>query len=319
MQAQHNLRGEEGISESLKFQESLYNRLSHPPTTTTTSTTLTTSTTSSPAPPGPALPSPSENYQADQRNVWCFGGNLNKIVEVGGKTVASIGYSNTQLESARDAVSSFFQDIKEFSIGKRMPDKGGVQAWVNDVAGEPMPIRFELTSICDHPALKAKKDACLRHSRTYFASHLQKSTEGVHCEPSTEPQCLFDTDCEVGSTCFEGSCSRRPDCYVNLYAKMGSQGEFKRLGPITYATHPMGLVVPLPWMGKEVVSVRMSQGCDEIVVVNKAACRKEDSNNYVVEGRLADVIKDVDLPSSIAKKVCQVWLHPKKHWVLRSQ
>lgn len=52
---------------------------------------------------------------------------------------------------------SYFSEKREFSLGRRMPNEGGAAEWVKLVDGEPMPVRYGLESICEHPALASKK------------------------------------------------------------------------------------------------------------------------------------------------------------------
>jgi len=135
------------------------------------------------------------------------------------KTVAA---TETNTKRTREAVSKYFEEVKEFTVGKRMPDKGGVQAWIKDVGEEPMPIRFELESICKHPAMASKEKDCFEYSETYCSEHLQRMDESVSCTPSLEPECLFDLDCPLDHhVCNEGTCTPEPDCFVETFKDEG--------------------------------------------------------------------------------------------------
>eukprot|EP00931_Biecheleriopsis_adriatica_P110907 TRINITY_DN8521_c0_g1_i4.p1 TRINITY_DN8521_c0_g1~~TRINITY_DN8521_c0_g1_i4.p1 ORF type:complete len:2193 (+),score=386.86 TRINITY_DN8521_c0_g1_i4:133-6579(+) len=70
---------------------------------------------------------------------------------------AEYGMEDTQATAATKSVQENSQEVREVTVGKRMPDKGGIDEWVKVVGDEPMPFRFNLRSICEHPAFKPTK------------------------------------------------------------------------------------------------------------------------------------------------------------------
>jgi len=62
---------------------------------------------------------------------------------------------------------SHFSEEKEFSLGQRMPNTGGVEEWSKETTGEPMPTRYSLLRICTHPGFAAKKSKCEKYSKIY--------------------------------------------------------------------------------------------------------------------------------------------------------
>jgi len=77
------------------------------------------------------------------------------------------------------------EEQQEFYVGKRMPDFGKLDDWLHDVAEEPMPIRFNLVSICEHPAFAASgvKQDCMDAHADYCSDHLTLLDPEMSCEP----------------------------------------------------------------------------------------------------------------------------------------
>merc|ERR1719277_1397459 len=94
---------------------------------------------------------------------------------------------------------SHFSEFQEVTLGRRFPSEGGAEAWVEQSGGEPMPIKYGLESICEHPALKDQKSVCETHAATYCKDYLTKSGSndgfGSECTPPQKPECTWDLDC----------------------------------------------------------------------------------------------------------------------------
>jgi hypothetical protein len=83
------------------------------------------------------------------------------VAEAGAASVdvsADYGMEKSEADSVSKAVNEKSLEVREVSIGARLPAKGGINEWVKLVGEEPMPIRFELVSICKHPAFKSSSD-----------------------------------------------------------------------------------------------------------------------------------------------------------------
>lgn len=230
---------------------------------------------------------------------------------------ASLEASGTVTTSAKTVqnVKKYFEEVREFSVGKRMPDEGGFEAWTKDAAEEPMPIKFDLTSICEHPAFDDKKQDCLKYSKTYCADHLTKFGE-VNCDAPPEPECLWDLDCKAHHTCGEGSCVPEPACYVTVYKNRNLGGSSIRYGPIYHRERPVGEVFSLGWMEDEISSLKISGGCEEVILMDEDKCREVYSDNGVVDLRTHnnEVVKS-SLVNDLDNDVCRVKVLAKEKWV----
>jgi len=237
-------------------------------------------------------------------------------VSAGVTLSAEVAATEKKSSAVREAVSKHFSEVKEFSLGKRMPDKGGVSAWIADASGEPMPIRYALKSICEHPAFAGKKGDCDRYRATYCTKHLQHMDEGISCLPEAEPKCLWDIDCGAHQSCEEGSCVSQPDCWVRAYSGDNLNGWSSQYGPIYYDENPTGQIFSLGSMGRSISSVEVSGGCEEVVLMDEDACRVQYSDNMVVELRRSNGNRRVtNLPYDLDNDVCKMKLSAKKQWV----
>jgi len=217
-------------------------------------------------------------------------------------------------EKTVKAVEEAFTQVKEFSVGKRMPDEGGIQAWVKDVGDEPMPIRFELVSICEHPVLASNKIACQKASKSY-CSYLKRNNRDIQCNPVPRPSCLFDLDCKKSEVCVEGSCMPEPNCNVTLYSEGDFKGWKMEKGPVYYSSRPDGMEFDIGMMAGQISSYEISGGCAEVVLMDKSHCQLVHKDNIVETMRTQNDRKRVgSMGSWINDGVCRVKLTPKKRW-----
>lgn len=240
---------------------------------------------------------------------------------------ATAGVESSQETSSKSAknLEKSFQEVKEFSVGKRIPDTGGVQSWLKDVGVEPMPIRYALASMCDHPALKSKKSECEQAKASYCPDHLQKMEEDISCAPPTEPQCLWDIDCGAPNhyVCHDGECAERPFCEVTMYSGRGLSGSSSKLNipgssvstKMYQRDFPTGKFIRLSgWWEGEIESLRFSGGCDEVVVIDEDACKSTYVDNLVLSGRSNDNEKGSNLPWDLAEDSCAIEIWAKEEW-----
>jgi len=212
------------------------------------------------------------------------------------------------------AVEESFTQVKECSVGKRMPDEGGIQAWVKDVGDEPMPIRFDLVSLCNHPVLDSKQSMCEKASKSY-CSYLKRNNRDVQCHPIPRPSCLFDLDCKKHEVCVEGSCMPEPNCNVSLYSKGHFGGWKMAKGPVYYSNLPDGMEFDIGMMAGQISSYEISGGCAEVILMDKSHCRLVHKDNIVETMRTQNTRKRVgSMGSWINDDVCRVKLVPKKRW-----
>lgn len=83
---------------------------------------------------------------------------------------------------------------------------------------DPMPIRYDMDFICNHPAMNSHQEQCTAALGTY-CQYLQKSHPDLPCLASEEPddpECMWSSDCGNGQDdplahrCEDGKCVRQP-------------------------------------------------------------------------------------------------------------
>merc|ERR1712129_62685 len=108
-------------------------------------------------------------------SAFSVGAEVTKKVEVNYKKMSKVKASVTvgaeYGEKSSQGISKnneqLFQEEKEYSLGKRLPADGSVEDWIKDLDAEPMPTRYGLKSICNHPALAPKKADCEKYADSY--------------------------------------------------------------------------------------------------------------------------------------------------------
>jgi len=126
----------------------------------------------------------------------------------------SIGHTATTEETHNSEQN--FDERRVFIIGKRLP-AGGIDAWMQELGGEPMPIKFGLMSMCEHPVFK-EKTMCEAAKASYCEEHLQRMHPELSCEATPTAQCLWDIDCDtIGARCEMGQCETKPMCEAQIF------------------------------------------------------------------------------------------------------
>merc|ERR1719474_1341131 len=89
------------------------------------------------------------------------------VPQIGASATVGVSYGSKNEQENMEKFDSYFSEIKEFSLGRRMPNQGGAEEWVKQINGEPMPTRYVFKSLCQHPAFATKKDNCEKYIKTY--------------------------------------------------------------------------------------------------------------------------------------------------------
>eukprot|EP00931_Biecheleriopsis_adriatica_P059166 TRINITY_DN35363_c0_g1_i1.p1 TRINITY_DN35363_c0_g1~~TRINITY_DN35363_c0_g1_i1.p1 ORF type:complete len:1499 (+),score=286.83 TRINITY_DN35363_c0_g1_i1:42-4538(+) len=211
------------------------------------------------------------------------------IKEVPGASVTSgrdfsVGWGGSKTDASR--VENYFEQRKTFSIGKAMP-KGGIEEWMKDLDGEPMPIKQGMVPMCNHPVFSNKRDECRQAMDSYCHKYLKISEPEAKCSPSKKTQCLWDFDCEEPNTrCTrEGVCEKKPGCTLELFSRTSYRGSKKVVGPIYYKPSAPLVIEDLEkygWAGKA-RSIKASGGCNQITLMKRNALHhssNDQRNNY---------------------------------------
>jgi len=124
------------------------------------------------------------------------------------------GQSNTSTE-----VNIFKENMdgfKEISLGVKPPLFGDAKAWAAQVVREPMPISYELTTICESISDASKKASCKKaQTRGEYCTKRLKEKRKVISDCTNIPYfgCLWDGDCQKG-VCVDYKCSTNPEAMV---------------------------------------------------------------------------------------------------------
>jgi len=237
-----------------------------------------------------------------------------KGVTFEGTVAVKTEYTRSKETSESREFEDSFEERKEFSLGKKLPTSGDVGEWAAEASGEAMPIRYGLTSMCEHPAFASKKADCVKYHKTFCPQFLSKADPSVRCSKGDKPECLWDMDCLPHHVCTEDACQPEPECTIWVYPYAFLNGEPRKFGPYYFGEAPQGRLVSL---GGDISSVKVSGGCDEVVLFDQDSCKDNNKDNQVVENRDTNeekVLKEVG--SDLRNDVCKMKVMPKKYWLV---
>jgi len=233
---------------------------------------------------------------------------------------ATVGASYGSKSSREQAqkFESHFSETKEFSLGRRMPNSGGVHEWVKLIGGEPMPTRWGLKSLCEHPAFATKKNACIKYSKSYCEKHLVHADPEAICDVAQRRECTWDLDCLPRHSCTdEGRCEKLPSCTVWLYDYAYFNGGSPRvLGPVYYtdaAGGPDGGKTIDVYDKHKIGSAKVSEGCEKVVLLDQDNCKLSSRDNLVL-GRSANTFEHKDFWGDLENDICEVKVLARKDW-----
>lgn len=274
-----------------------------------------------------------QNYEIIKENSATKKVGMEITYQVGGVkgigievTVGIEQKTKTGTKSTESSTKNINQ-VKEFSIGKRIPDEGGVDAWLKEVGDEPMPTRMNLASICDHPSLKVHKSDCEKYHSSYCKEYLLKIDNTVNCIPPPEPECLWDVDCGPAGVADgewkcndDGECEALPACTASIFTNDNAGGDTLLLGPTFRKQNAAGKVFRLNgWWEDRISSLTYSGGCEEVLVMDEDGCRESYSDNLKKSNRDNNFAWRIDdLPYDLDNDVCGIKLTAKKDWVRAS-
>mmetsp|Transcript_134686 Transcript_134686/g.430208 ORF Transcript_134686/g.430208 Transcript_134686/m.430208 type:complete len:93 (-) Transcript_134686:504-782(-) len=89
-------------------------------------------------------------------------------------------------------------------------------------------------------------------------------------------------------------------------------------GPIYRREYPTGMEYSLGWMQGEISSLRISGGCEEVILMDEDACRLVYEDNKVIDVRQNnDQVRVGALPNDLDNDVCRVKVLAKEKWVAK--
>lgn len=238
--------------------------------------------------------------------------------QLGLSATAGVSYGEKNSQSESEKFDSHFSEIKEFSLGRRMPNEGGAKEWVKQIDGEPMPTRYAFKSICEHPAFITKKDSCETYIKTYCDKHLSLLHEGVVCNPAEKPECTWDMDCPDHHRCTnQNTCEELPSCTLHLYSSRSYGGTMRTFGPVYYTDaaggKDGGKVFDTVNKAKT-DSARVSQGCEQVILMDSdRGCRESRADNLIM-GRRTNQFEVGNFNDDLENDICMVKLLAKRTW-----
>lgn len=256
-----------------------------------------------------------------------YGYGINKgPIEIGVELSVTAASNLTDVRAKTSAMETLFSENVEFFIGARMPDFGQLGDWMEDVAEEPMPFRYELMSLCEHPAFVGdQKQDCVNAKESYCEYHLAARDGDIDCSPSPKPQCTFDLDCEERHYCNNGKCTQEPECWVHMYThdhlnsdlSWWQSGDQKRTETVYRREATEGKVISLnSWWEDEVSSLTISGGCDAVTIIDEDNCMTEHEDNMMISLRESNENRNINsLPHDLDNDVCGFKLVAKMHYL----
>jgi len=191
---------------------------------------------------------------------------------------------------------------------------------------EPMPIKFNLVSICNHPVFSNSRSVCEASANSYCEEYLSKTKEGVSCTPAPEAECLWDTDCGEKHACMEGSCQKQPDCSVYIHKSCSCEDK----KPIVYGPlwRPQedftGFKKAVAGTNsKDFCCAKVTGGCEEIIFVDddelfddQRNFKSDNTNNLIVENRYSNaLVRTPAVPGDLQDDLWAMNILPKMKWL----
>lgn len=241
---------------------------------------------------------------------------------------ATAGYTEKGSSKQEQEFVSKFRDIKEFSLGKRMPrgnDRLNITGWAQEAGGEPMPVRADYTSICEHPAIfqgdrtDPKFTTCIKYIKNanYCKKYINAKNPGA-CADKAKPQCIWDLECPKYNLCVHNKCEELPSCKVWIYKDTYQNGKSWTVGPFYYREHPTGKVYELKKSWDDISSIKYSSGCDELELYDQDDCKVGHSENKLIENRRQDKTGKVNsFADDLDNDICKIKAKAKKEWYTR--
>jgi len=213
--------------------------------------------------------------------------------------------------------------------GTMTATNNGALAWSTNSDVTPMPISFELRSICSHPAFKegGKDEQC----NAYLTKYAEQQEQGAS---TVDFECVWDLDCQskhLDSCNLENQCVDEPSCTVRFYKNDDYDGYLATYGPFKKSQergvgggggYPLPGNPPLPvHVEDDVSSITLSGACKKILLwdYDDTPCRETDggyvqNKPYFQEGMGKKPGQDwgiPDIPSDLDNDVCgfTVWMN----------
>jgi len=238
--------------------------------------------------------------------------------QVGLSATVGVSYGSKNSKEEMDKFDSHFSEVTEFSLGRRLPNTGGVTEWVKQISGEPMPFRYGFKSICEHPAFSSKSDDCKSYAETYCEKHLIGAFEGGSCNAAEKVECMWDMDCPDHHRCTnDGACEELPSCTLVLFGDNYYGGTKRTFGPVYYTDaaggKDGGKVFDTVNKAKT-DSAKVSHGCEQVILMdNDGGCRENRADNIVM-GRRTNRYEVGNFNDDLENDICMVKLLARRDW-----
>lgn len=167
---------------------------------------------------------------AEVSSQWSFSAAAS--MEAGANLAGKFELGGEEATEAEKALHNAFYDGQYVSLGAKLKFTQGSAAWDSNITGNPMPIRYDLTFICEHPALQEKKQDCT-DALDKYCQYLQSSHPELECGKAPAPppsnSCQWDLDCDDsgnrGSICQDNLCVTNPLSDATVVMKQPAEEE----------------------------------------------------------------------------------------------
>eukprot|EP00928_Gymnodinium_smaydae_P062110 TRINITY_DN4603_c0_g2_i3.p1 TRINITY_DN4603_c0_g2~~TRINITY_DN4603_c0_g2_i3.p1 ORF type:complete len:1836 (+),score=264.92 TRINITY_DN4603_c0_g2_i3:75-5582(+) len=239
-------------------------------------------------------------------------------VDFGDKDKAALGVSMSSADSFNDAsanaqVNGASERVTTVVGGELARGPSGELEWVKNSKIPPLPIQFEVVSICGHQSfvLAGKVETCTSAREKYLAA------KRALLPPPEE--CVWHSDCKWGEQCKNNKCEKEPVCEVELY-----DGDNERLIGFEYrlkdeATQGTGFekLLKEEYLIKNVKFFMLSGACKKIKLYDddtEAGCSGLSSSDHMERIQMEECLGrewKVSLGFDLRYDTCgfNVWVH----------
>jgi len=142
-------------------------------------------------------------------NVEKTGWGVQAAASYEGDFKAGVGGGGGNAKTAQEAFDSNMAGYSEISLGATPVAGGDVNKWATQVFAEPMPIKYNLESLCEAMDTAAKKKGCQTGQKAteYCTKRLKEQRKALDsCQNAGDIQCSWDRDCHSGNICVNSKC-----------------------------------------------------------------------------------------------------------------
>jgi hypothetical protein len=143
-------------------------------------------------------------------NVERTGYDVKAAASYEGEFKAGVGGGGGNAKAAQTSFDQNMQGYSEISLGAAPVAGGDVVKWANQVFAEPMPIKYNLKSLCEAMDTAEKQTGCKKAmgASEYCTKRLLNQRKALYsCQDAGDIECAWDRDCDSGHICVNSKCA----------------------------------------------------------------------------------------------------------------